>query len=154
MERLHHRHLREGRQKKLISVVLHWCGRDTDARAEHRDLVEGAHACGIPVEDVLAAARILGDSDPDDYDEQGNLVVMEENAEAALVFLRAGTQWRQQVITGGTQIRTVWHGLDYPAVHTIMELHHVSDPRDTFERVQVMERAALILLNDLDLPLE
>jgi hypothetical protein len=66
--------------------------------------------------------------------------VWEENWPAVEMFLRCQTQWR-------TTMNGVL-GLDYGAVAWILRLYEVEDPRALLEDLQVMEAAALMLINE------
>ncbi len=55
--------------------------------------------------------------------------------DAVRVFVMCITQWR----AGSSGLV----GLDYNVVFEVMSLYDIKDRRDTFERVQVMEMAAL-----------
>lgn len=65
--------------------------------------------------------------------------VWEENWEAVMMFLRMQTQWN--VSMNGLV------GLNYQALETLIRLYHVKEPVELFERVQVIERAALVKMN-------
>ncbi len=69
--------------------------------------------------------------------------VWPENAETLGLFLRAGTQWRVVAGMGGGQ----YLGLDYAGVEAMLRLARVPDRRAVFEDLQLMERAALQVLN-------
>lgn len=72
--------------------------------------------------------------------EQSNFEVWPENVEAVQLFVRSSTQWRMG--PGGPV------GLDYLAVFRIMELYDIKDQQVTFEKLQVMEMAALVKINE------
>lgn len=63
------------------------------------------------------------------------------------VFLACQTQWRKEIPAMAD--RMLWHGLDYPAVATVISLqgHRGKQARAVFEAVQTMEAAALPVLN-------
>ena len=67
--------------------------------------------------------------------EQRTFPVLEENMEAVRVFVMCLTQWR----AGSSGLV----GLDYNVVFEVMALYDIKEKRDTFERVQIMEMAAL-----------
>lgn len=71
--------------------------------------------------------------------------VWEENWPAVEMFLRLQTQWR---IIGGMAV--AYMGLDYQAVAWMFSLYNVEQPRQLLEDLQVMEAAALPLLNQRD----
>ena len=65
--------------------------------------------------------------------------VWEENWAVVDMFLRLQTQWR-------TSMSGVI-GLDYGAVEWVLRLYEVDDQRSMLEDLQVMEGAALALIN-------
>jgi hypothetical protein len=65
--------------------------------------------------------------------------VFEENWAVVEMFLRLQTQWR-------TSMSGVL-GLDYVAVEWMLRLYGVEDQRSMLEDLQVMEGAALTLIN-------
>lgn len=65
--------------------------------------------------------------------------VLEENWETVELFLRCGTQWRVQ--------EGVIRGLDYCAVESVARMLKIEDIETVFLGVQIMERAALMILN-------
>lgn len=66
--------------------------------------------------------------------------VWEENWAALEMFLRVQTQWRTTM--GGLL------GLDYGAVAWLLRLYEVEDQRSMLEDLQVMEAAAMAIIND------
>ena len=65
--------------------------------------------------------------------------VWEENWDIVLMFIRLSTQWHTSM-AGLT-------GLNYPSLEWLCKLYSVKDPVAMFEGVQVMEMAALAVLN-------
>lgn len=65
--------------------------------------------------------------------------VLQENWETVELFLRCGTQWRIQ--DGAVR------GLDYCAVESVARMLKIDDIENVFLGVQIMERAALMILN-------
>ncbi len=65
--------------------------------------------------------------------------MLEENWAVVEMFLRLQTQWR-------TSMSGVL-GLDYVAVEWMLRLYGVEDQRSMLEDLQVMEGAALTLIN-------
>lgn len=61
------------------------------------------------------------------------------------MFVRIQTQWR---IVGG--MGAVYVGLDYQALAWVFDIYNVEDRRQLFEDLQVMEAAALPILNQRD----
>lgn len=100
-------------------------------------------AQGIPEE---AIATLPAPADPD-----GDVcAVWEDNWPAVLVFLACQTQWRREF--AGMSGVLVWHGLDYPGLRTVIWAHghRGQSARAIFEQVQVMEGAAMAILNKSD----
>lgn len=71
--------------------------------------------------------------DPEPFD------VWEENHTAVMLFSACATQWR----AGPAGLI----GLDYGVVLAVMELYSVEDRAEALEDVQIMEAAALAILN-------
>ena len=65
--------------------------------------------------------------------------VWEENWDTVVMFLRMTTQWNTSM-AGLT-------GLNYPSLEWLCKLYSVKDPVAIFEGIQVMESAALAILN-------
>ena len=65
--------------------------------------------------------------------------VSKDNWDTVVMFLRVETQWRVGM-NGPT-------GLDYNAIRWAFEMYGVSDQREMFEGLQVMEAAALGAMN-------
>lgn len=82
-------------------------------------------------EDQIAAAQLEA--------VKHNFEVWEENWDAVMMFLRMQTQWN--VSMNGLI------GLNYQALETLIRLYHVKEPVELFEKVQVIERAALVKMN-------
>lgn len=78
-------------------------------------------------------------------DEDSQFEIWPENAAAVDTFLALQTQWRVGPLGG-------YAGLDYPGVRTVMTLRGVKrKARDRmFREIQLMERAALEILNKRD----
>ena len=70
---------------------------------------------------------------------QEDFEVWDENWEAMMMFLRMQTQWN--VSMSGLV------GLNYQALETLIRLYKIEEPLELFERVQVIERAALVKMN-------
>ena len=68
--------------------------------------------------------------------------VLPENWAAVQLFLRCQTQWR--TTSAGVC------GLDYSAVQWVFRLYEVENPRELLEDLQVMEAAAIEILNKQD----
>ena len=70
---------------------------------------------------------------------QEDFEVWDENWEAMMMFLRMQTQWN--VSMNGLV------GLNYQALEILIRLYKIEEPLKLFERVQVIERAALVKMN-------
>ena len=70
---------------------------------------------------------------------QRDCEVWEENWENVLMFIRMSTQWHTSM-AGMT-------GLNYPSLQWLCKLYSAKDPVAIFEGIQVMEMAALAILN-------
>lgn len=90
------------------------------------------------VDDSQADAAAFGIALPEQPAE--DCEVWEENWAAVEMFLRVQTQWR-------TTMNGVL-GLDYGAVAWLLKLYEVGDPRALLEDLQIMEAAAMMVLND------
>lgn len=71
----------------------------------------------------------LADPERDDFE------LFPENWPAFCVFVGCSTQWR---MSDGQPV-----GLDYPAVESVMRVYGVDDARENFERIRILESAAL-----------
>jgi hypothetical protein len=61
--------------------------------------------------------------------------VLPENWESVQLFIRCQTQWRTSMAG--------LIGLDYGAVHWLLRLYEVEDPRSVLEDLQLMEAGVL-----------
>ena len=77
---------------------------------------------------------------PEDEEQSADFEVWDENWEIVMMFLRVQTQWN--VVMGG------FTGLRYEVLPWLCDLYSVKDPRAMLEGIQVMEAAALQVLND------
>jgi hypothetical protein len=66
--------------------------------------------------------------------------VLEENWESVQMFLRCQTQWR-------TTMNGIL-GLDYGALAWLFRLYEVTDQRAVLEDLQIMESAAMLVMNE------
>jgi hypothetical protein len=69
----------------------------------------------------------------------GNFEVWDENWLVVEMFLRVQTQWR-------TTMSGIL-GLDYVAVAWLFKMYAVEDPRALLEDLQIMEAAAMMVIN-------
>jgi hypothetical protein len=83
--------------------------------------------------DAAALGIVMPELPPEDFE------VWEENWPVVEMFLRAQTQWR-------TTMNGVL-GLDYGAVAWLLRLYEVEDQRALLEDLQVMEAAAMMVIN-------
>lgn len=90
-------------------------------------------------EDAALLGLVLPEADEEDAD----FAVWPDNWRAVLLFTSLGTAWRIDGASGN------YFGLDYPAVAVVMAMQGVidADKAELFNGLQVMERAALEVLN-------
>lgn len=87
-----------------------------------------------------------GDGDGDgEQREPENIEPLPENARASAVFYALATQWR--VVSGMAGERAT--GIDYASLPAVMDMLNIRAKyrRDTFERLRVIENAALEEMN-------
>lgn len=89
------------------------------------------------VDETDADAAALGIVMPEQPREDFEL--LEENWAVVEMFLRCQTQWR-------TTMSGVL-GLDYGAVAWLFKMYAVEDPRALLEDLQIMEAAAMMVIN-------
>lgn len=87
-------------------------------------------------DDAAAMGIELPDLQPPPEEDFG---ILPENWPAVEMFLRVQTQWRS-AMSGVI-------GLDYAAVRWLFKLYDVEDPRALLEDLQVMEAAAMNVIN-------
>lgn len=79
---------------------------------------------------------------------EGRLLVWPENRRAVELFLAAGTAWRWQVLVGPSgKTRTLWQGLDWPAVQAVAAMGGYAIDRPVLADLRDLEGAALEALN-------
>jgi hypothetical protein len=83
--------------------------------------------------DAAALGIVMPEHPPEVFE------VFEENWPVVEMFLRVQTQWR-------TTMSGVL-GLDYGAVAWLLRLYEVEDPRALLEDLQIMEAAAMMVIN-------
>jgi ABC-type thiamine transport system substrate-binding protein len=83
--------------------------------------------------DAAALGIVMPEQPPEDFE------VWEENWPVVEMFLRVQTQWR-------TTMSGVL-GLDYGAVAWLFKMYAVEDPRALLEDLQIMEAAAMLVIN-------
>jgi hypothetical protein len=71
---------------------------------------------------------------------EADFEVLEENWQSVQMFLRGQTQWRATM--GGVL------GLDYGALAWLFRLYEVTDQRAVLEDLQIMESAAMLVMNE------
>lgn len=69
--------------------------------------------------------------------------VFDDNWEVVLLFCRMATQWRIVVGMAGA----IYQGIDYTALEAVMRMNRVKDRGRMWGGIQIMERAALEVLN-------
>jgi hypothetical protein len=126
--------------KKLIAAARHWArSRTTKRDRAEAPLDEDDEAellsQGLDIEQVKAITRRREPVDPP-------FEVWPENWEAVTAFQRLATQWVIEVGMGGA----IYLGLNYASVRSVLDWLS-ADPRDLFERLQLMELVALPILN-------
>jgi ABC-type thiamine transport system substrate-binding protein len=89
------------------------------------------------VDETDADAAALGIVMPEQP--RADFELLEENWPVVEMFLRCQTQWR-------TTMSGVL-GLDYGAVAWLFKMYAVEDPRALLEDLQVMESAAMMVIN-------
>lgn len=72
--------------------------------------------------------------------DSGLFAIWPENVETVSLFLRLQTQWVIGAMGG-------FVGLNYPSVLAVLDFLKVENRAEVFEGLQVMERAALAVLN-------
>jgi hypothetical protein len=77
---------------------------------------------------------------PESETEEEDFEVWPENWDIVMMFLRMQTQWN--ITMGG------YAGLKYETLRWLCDLYSVEDPKAMLEGIQVMEAAALKVLND------
>ena len=79
--------------------------------------------------------------------EQHSFIVFHENWRAWCLFLACATQWRRETVFASHMKKPVviTHGLDYPAVESVLRLSGVKASRrpSLFRKLQLIERGAL-----------
>jgi len=70
--------------------------------------------------------------------------VYSENWQILELFISLTTQWRMHLGIGGV----VFQGLDYIAVESVMRMLKIKAKAEVFNGLQVMEKAAMEILND------
>tara|TARA_R100000734_G_scaffold16503_1_gene12577 strand:- start:3263 stop:3505 length:243 start_codon:yes stop_codon:yes gene_type:complete len=71
--------------------------------------------------------------------EEKDFEVWEENWESVMFFIKMMTQWRTTM--GGVI------GLDYSVLQMLFDLYDVSNRKEIFENIQVMEQEAMMHMN-------
>lgn len=84
---------------------------------------------------------------PHEEKEELDFLVEKDNWKTLLVFLACQTQWKRDFV--GMDGTLVWKGLDYPGIAVVIRMqgYRGQEAREIFDGLQVMEAAALPLLN-------
>jgi len=102
-------------------------------------VVQDLKAMGAP-DDVIAQFEA-------EQVDNKNCDVMSDNWDAVNLFLQASTQWRYIMVQTKAGMITQRSGLDYTAIHALMQMNQMKDQvRDQAEvlgRIRVIEQAAL-----------
>lgn len=70
------------------------------------------------------------------------------NLDIVSAWCLVARQWRTGVTVGSAGIRTLWIGLDFLAVRSVLAAYRIRLDSDLMFGLQLMERAALAELND------
>lgn len=105
-----------------------WARGGVDTSEAHKDL----EAFGAPKELI---EKLAEESKPKDFE------IWPENWKAVEVFMRLHTQWKYGAMGGVI-------GLDYSSLPFIFEMLEVDNKKETFQSIQIMENAALEVLNE------
>lgn len=100
------------------------------------------------MQDDLAAFGLPPDAfEEATADAENHCEVWPENWDTVMVFIGLQTQWRKEIVPMAGNL--IWHGLNYPAVESVIRLRGYTGKKaqDIFDGLQVMESAALPLLN-------
>lgn len=109
--------------------------RGKDDEAGEDQAADDARRMGVPEGEIDARyGNGIDDDQPGDFE------VWEENFSTLEVFLSLSTQWRPGPLGGCL-------GLDYPGVRAALRMRRVRKPQQVFADLQVMESAALKVLN-------
>lgn len=76
--------------------------------------------------------------------ERATCEVYPENENVVAAFLRLATQWRIVAVGSGA----VYQGIDYGSIPFVLSTLGISDRKDCFWGLRVMEAAAVKLLNE------
>ena len=124
-----------GRTKKKLEDAAHYWATGGGA-VEDDDRVSSLIEMGVPEEEARAFVQDSAESDElEDFD------VFPENWDTVILFHRLQTQWRVAGMGGLI-------GLDYVAVESVMRICKVKNREQTFDRLRVMEAAALEAMSD------
>jgi hypothetical protein len=131
-----------GAAKKLADAARHWArgAKRTDDDAGDDDTWENElRGFGVPEPEI---AHALGEraADPE---ERERFEIWEENGDVLELFLALSTQWRALAGAGGALMM----GFDYAGVAATLWIRRVRDRARVFGDLQVMELAALKIMN-------
>ncbi|MGI9192076.1 MAG: DUF1799 domain-containing protein [Chitinophagaceae bacterium] len=123
-----------------MTAAEHWA---TPGKPQggNEGLAKALEAFGAP-EDIQSALLAK-----DSEDDAGPCEVEPENWDSVLVFLACQTQWRRDF--AGMDATLIWQGLDYNGVAVVIQMHGHKGQKGQgiFRDIQVMEQAALPILN-------
>lgn len=77
----------------------------------------------------------------------GPVAIWPENLAVVTAWCLVGRQWRTGVVMGVNGLRTLWIGLDFLAVRSLLAAFGIRMTRELAIGLQLMERAALPALN-------
>ena len=69
--------------------------------------------------------------------------IFPENWVAFGLFMQLDTQWRTRLMPFGQGFISRSSGIDYTALESLMRMLRIKKVKDTFERIRIMETAAL-----------
>lgn len=131
------------RKKKLADAARHWAAggaaESEDASGGGDEWKEELRSFGATEAAIEAAFRDRDESAGD----EDTFEIWQENNAALEIFLSLRTQWRMVAGMGGAYVQ----GLDYAGVEALLRLKRVPNRTELFEDLQLMEEAALEVMN-------
>jgi len=98
-------------------------------------VMEDLKAMGAPDDVIEAYTQEKSESDV--------FAVFPENWQALAVFKTLGSQWHYKMIYTEAGMISMPCGLIYTSVESVMRMQGADDTNDMFERIRIMESAAL-----------